>query len=180
MISRSDIAGSCVGSAYLTYPPIGLRISMISSNQSRPAPIAAVPAPCATRVRSLLLVDDEPTLRSALRRYFMRRGWCVNEAEDGEQARALLLDGDVVGGGFDAVLTDMRMPRLSGMALHDLVSRRCEAIGRRFVFSSGDMGDDEAVAYLTRTNCPVMPKPFELASLLAVVERIAAGATPPR
>ena len=110
----------------------------------------------------------------------MRRGWQVREAEDGEQARAMLLDSDIIGGGFDAVITDMRMPRLSGLALHEMVERVDVRVSQRFIFSSGDVGDDEAVAYLARTNCPVVQKPFELASLLAIVERIAAsGATPP-
>ena len=110
----------------------------------------------------------------------MRRGWQVREAEDGEQARAMLLDSEIIGGGFDAVITDMQMPRLTGLALHEMVERVDVRVSRRFIFSSGDVGDDEAVAYLARTNCPVVQKPFELASLLAIVERIAAsGATPP-
>ena len=129
--------------------------------------------------RSVLLVDDEATLRSALRRYFQRRGWKVQEAEDGEQARAMLLDAEVIGGGFDAVLTDMRMPRLTGIALHELVTQVDPRISRRFIFSSGDVGDEEAVAYLARTSCPLVQKPFELASLLAIVERIAAAGVSP-
>ena len=151
---------------------------MIGSNPQVPGnSTSGAPAHDAPQ-RSVLLVDDEATLRSALRRYFIRRGWTVQEAEDGEQARAMLLDSDVIGGGFDAVLTDMRMPRLSGMALHELVARVDPGISRRFIFLSGDMGDEEAVAYLSHTRCPVVQKPFELASLLAIVERIAAaGAT---
>jgi DNA-binding response OmpR family regulator len=127
----------------------------------------------------LLLVDDEPSLRSALRRYFMRRGWRVVEAEDGERARAMLLDGDTLGGGFDAVITDMRMPRLTGMALHEEVCRIDARIGARFIFSSGDSGDDDALEYLARSGCPVIPKPFELTVLLAVAERVAAQTVPP-
>jgi DNA-binding response OmpR family regulator len=126
-----------------------------------------------TPSRSVLLVDDESTLRSALRRFFIRRGWHVYEAEDGEAARAMLLDTAVLGGGFDAVITDLRMPRLTGMALHELVARVAPDVSRRFIFSSGDTGDEEAAAYLARTHCPVVQKPFELASLLALVERVA-------
>lgn len=122
---------------------------------------------------SLLLVDDEPTLRSALRRYFIRRGWHVAEAQDGEAARALLLDGDSVGGHFDAILTDMRMPRLSGMELHDLVARVDTTVANRFIFSSGDADDCDAVAFIARTGCPMLEKPFELTALLAMVEQVA-------
>jgi DNA-binding response OmpR family regulator len=136
-------------------------------------------ADVAPATRSILLVDDEPTLRSALRRFFTRRGWSVTEAEDGERARALLLDGDVLGGGFDAVISDMRMPRLSGIALHDLVAERAPCVANRFILSSGDMGDDETVAFLGRTQRPVLAKPFELAALLSLAENIAATSTDP-
>jgi len=99
----------------------------------------------------------------------------VCEAEDGEQARALLLDTAVIGGGFDVVITDLHMPRLSGIALHALIARVAPDVSRRFIFSSGDASDDEAAAYLVRAHCPVVQKPFELASLFALVERIVSG-----
>ncbi len=123
----------------------------------------------------MLLVDDEATLRSALRRFFARRGWQVAEAEDGEHARALLLDHQGDGARFDAVLTDLRMPRLSGIQLHELVSQTDAAMARRFIFSSGDTGDAEAIEFLARSGCPMISKPFELSALLSLVERVAAG-----
>jgi len=154
---------------------------MTSSNQSLdgstpapPAPPAQPPAP----PRTILVVDDESTLRSALRRFFMRRGWRVVEAEDGEYARAMLLDGPAIGGGFDAVLSDIRMPRLSGVELHALVADVDASVARRFIFSSGDTGDDEAVAFLERTHCPVIAKPFELGLLLSMAEQAAAPPPP--
>ena len=151
---------------------------MLSPDQPLPSATSEPATLCDAPPRSLLLVDDEATLRSALRRFFMRRGWQVLEAEDGEHARAMLLDGVTIGGGFDVVITDMRMPRLSGMALHDLVCRTDARVGERFIFSSGDTGDDDAVQFIARTGCPLISKPFELAMLLEVVERVAAGSPP--
>ena len=146
---------------------------MISSN----LPLAGATFSRATSLsapsRSVLVVDDESTLRSALRRFFTRRGWRVVEAEDGEAARALLLDGETQGGGFDAIITDMRMPRMNGMELYAHVAAAAPAMALRFVFSSGDTGDEEAVAFLERTCCPAISKPFELGHLLSVVERVA-------
>ena len=147
---------------------------MISSNQSLASQTAALTAP--VPARSVLLVDDESTLRSALRRFFMRRGWRVMEAEDGESARAMLLDGDIIGGGFDAVISDLRMPRMNGMQLHALVAGADAQLARRFIFSSGDTGDEEAAAFLARTRCPAVSKPFELGLLLSMVERVATDA----
>lgn len=146
---------------------------MISPNQQHAGTTPARVTPIGVPTRSVLLVDDESTLRSALRRFFTRRGWRVVEAEDGECARAMLLDGETLGGGFDAIITDMRMPRLNGMELHRLVADASAELARRFVFSSGDTGDEEAVAFLARTRCPVISKPFELSLLLSTVERVA-------
>jgi DNA-binding NtrC family response regulator len=147
---------------------------MLSSNQQRStATGTTIHADTATRQRAVLLVDDEGTLRSALRRFFMRRGWQVIEAEDGEEARALLLGANASCSHVDAILTDMRMPRLSGIELHTLVAQADARLAGRFIFSSGDTGDAEAVEFIRRTGCPVISKPFELAALLAAVERIA-------
>ncbi len=173
-----NIAGRRVDAVYVSRQLTAQRIRMISTNQYTPGVSPSTGAPLTAANRSLLLVDDEPTLRSALRRYFTRRGWRVFEAEDGEQARAMLLDGELAGGGFDAIITDIRMPRLSGMALHDIVAQTDPGVSRRFIFSSGDTGDDEAIEFLARTDCPVISKPFELALLLAIVERIAARGAP--
>jgi DNA-binding NtrC family response regulator len=147
---------------------------MSSSNQPLASQTAALTAP--VPARSVLLVDDESTLRSALRRFFMRRGWRVMEAEDGESARAMLLDGDIIGGGFDAVISDLRMPRMNGMQLHALVAGADAQLARRFIFSSGDTGDEEAAAFLARTRCPAVSKPFELGLLLSLVEQVATNA----
>ena len=154
---------------------------MLSSNQQLQGASTTLSSSGTSASRSLLLVDDEATLRTALRRFFMRRGWKVTEAEDGEHARGMILDGGVNREHFDVVLTDMRMPRLSGIELHVLVEQADAALARRFIFSSGDTGDDQAIAFIERSGCPVIPKPFELAALLALVERVAdASSTPDR
>jgi DNA-binding response OmpR family regulator len=134
----------------------------------------------ASSSRSILVIDDEATIRSALRRFFARRGWRVDEAHDGEHAREILLAGQTVGGGYDAIVTDMRMPRLSGVQLHALVAAADTTLARRFIFSSGDTGvDGEAATYLQEAGCPVVPKPFELSELLRLAEGVAAAAENP-
>jgi DNA-binding response OmpR family regulator len=153
---------------------------MISSNPHvQPVLPADVGGTAPAPGRSLLLVDDEATLRSALRRFFLRRGWRVTEAEDGEHARDLLQNAGTHGERFDAVLTDVRMPRLSGMDLHALVAASDAELAGRFIFSSGDTGDAETAEFLGRTRCHVITKPYELSALLLMVERVADGAAPP-
>jgi CheY-like chemotaxis protein len=62
----------------------------------------------------ILLVDDEPALRSVLRRALEHVGCSVFEAEDGVEAldAAIELNGEI-----DAVITDLVMPRMNGTEL---------------------------------------------------------------
>ena len=123
----------------------------------------------------LLLIDDEPTIRSALSRYFTRRGWSVAEAENGAVALDLLhaaASGTVA---FDVIVSDLKMPGFSGIELHDRLAIEQPELLRRLIFSTGDVASDEAAAFVSRTRCMVLQKPFELGELAEVVERVRAG-----
>lgn len=130
-----------------------------------PGPRPDAPAPRA------LLVDDEEVIRRALRRFFQRQGWTVDEAGDGASALALLLA--VEAPVYDLILTDLRMPGLSGEDLYDRVAAERPALAARIVVSTGDSFTPEASRFLQRSGCAVLNKPFEFAELRAVVERVA-------
>jgi len=131
------------------------------------------PHDAVSKPRRALLVDDEPVIRFALRRFFQRQGWAVDEAEDGRAALALLLDGDGPTDPYDVVITDLRMPGLSGIELHARLERERPELLRKLILSTGDAVSPEAAAFLRRAACPVLSKPFELAELRAMVERVA-------
>lgn len=118
----------------------------------------------------MLVVDDEPTIRSALTRYFSRQGFDVVAVPDGHQALAHLL-GD--GPAPDVVVCDFRMPECSGADVYARVEGARPELADRFVFSSGDVTADDNRAFLGRVRCPMLQKPFELAQLREVVDRIA-------
>lgn len=124
---------------------------------------------------SLLLIDDEPTIRSALSRYFTRRGWRVAEAENGLAALHLLEAASTGADAFDVIVSDLKMPGFSGIELHDRLASEKPALLRRVIFSTGDVASDDAAAFISRTTCTVLQKPFELSVLAEVVERVRAG-----
>lgn len=72
-------------------------------------------APMAT----VLCVDDEPSILSALRRLFRARGLQVKVAESG-QAGLALLESEA----FDLVISDMRMPEMDGVVFLEQVRQR--------------------------------------------------------
>ena len=65
-----------------------------------------------TSPTSLLLVDDETTLREPLAEYLARQGFSVREAESAAAARTLLIDFTP-----DLALVDIMMPGEDGLSL---------------------------------------------------------------
>lgn len=122
-----------------------------------------------------LLVDDEPVIRQALRRFFVRQGWEVDEAEDGTQALRRLL-GDRAAGlaaaEYAVIISDLRMPGVSGIELHARLARERPELLRRLILSTGDSVSTEAADFLRQSACPVLNKPFELAELRAILVRV--------
>jgi DNA-binding NtrC family response regulator len=129
---------------------------------------AASPTP-----HRVLIIDDEVTIRIALRRFFSRMGWDVEEAANGASALDMLdHDGEPATRRFSLVVSDLRMPGLSGMEMYDrLKSRRPEVLDR-LIFSTGDLVSEEAAEFVRTTDCVVLQKPFELAALRELVERL--------
>ena len=70
------------------------------------SPDAAVAPP-----PTVLLVDDEPSVLSALRRLFRTQGYRIEQATSGADALALMRDVPI-----DLVVSDMRMPGMDGAA----------------------------------------------------------------
>ncbi len=72
-----------------------------------------VQAPQARRLR-VLLVDDSPIARATEAALVKALGHSVDEAFDGEQGLARLIEG---AGAYDLVLTDVQMPKMDGFTL---------------------------------------------------------------
>jgi PAS domain S-box-containing protein len=121
-----------------------------------------------------LIIDDEPSIRSALRRFFTRRGWQVDEAEDGAEGLSAILAAKF---DYAAVISDLKMPGCSGVELHDHVAAVAPELLDRIIFSTGDVASKEAAEFVQRTRCTVLQKPFELRALEAIVSRMRQMAT---
>ena len=133
---------------------------------SRHAGTAPAMAPSLAQLR-ILLVDDEEAIRSPIARFLGRRGATVLEASDGAEALELLERTDV-----DAMLVDLRMPRMDGAAFCAQLERRQPALLDRVVLLSGDLSQLEGALPVPADR--VLVKPVELREIEAVVRRVAA------
>jgi len=127
----------------------------------------------ATGARRALVVDDEPTIRTAVARYLRRRGWEADEAEDGRAALRKL--GRVATGGYEVVISDLRMPHCSGVELHDWLAEHRPDLFVRLILTTADLTSPAISEFVARTPRPLIEKPFELAVLGQLVEAVARG-----
>jgi len=113
----------------------------------------------------VLIVDDEPAVRRALERAFTRRGHTVFTATSGEEACDLLRTQTV-----DAVLMDLRMPKMSGQTLSHVILSQWPELAARVAVMSGDPDADDQQEWLQLYHLPVVSKPFELGQVFKMVE----------
>ncbi|MFO0609705.1 MAG: sigma-54 dependent transcriptional regulator [Polyangiales bacterium] len=114
----------------------------------------------------VLVVDDDDGVRYTLAGVFEDAGLAVTEARDGAEALALL---QRPGESFDLVVSDLRMPRLDGMAL--LERARVAGVRAPFVMVTAHGSERAAVEAMKRGAYDYFRKPFEPDELLAVANR---------
>jgi DNA-binding response OmpR family regulator len=115
----------------------------------------------------VLVVDDEPTLRSVMRRALARDGHEVLVAEDG--ARALKLAASHARR-IDLLLTDVVMPGLSGLELARRLTR--ERPGIAVLYVSGFTFEEAMPSTDLSSGTAYLPKPFDAATLTHKVREL--------
>ena len=112
---------------------------------------------------SVLVVDDEDTIRTALERFFSLSGATVRTAADGEEALAALQAEN-----FDVVMLDIRMPGLDGIQVYKQLGEDNPALQERTIILTGDISAVHAGLNIPENR--VLVKPVELAELKRVVQ----------
>ena len=112
----------------------------------------------------LLLVEDETPLRLALADLLADAGFHVVQAHAGEEAVAALSQF-----AFDIVLTDLRLPGLSGTGVLDAALDRYPDIIVVVMTGYGTVRD--AVALIKRGAADLITKPFQSEELYSEVRR---------
>jgi two-component system, OmpR family, response regulator len=116
------------------------------------------------------VVDDEPRIRTLLRRYLVEEGFKVSDAGDGAGMRAVL-EREVI----HLVLLDLMMPGEDGLSLARYIRQRSE-IPIIMLIGKGDLID--RVVGLETGADDYVPKPFELREVLARIRSVMRRAGP--
>jgi len=155
---RVESAG--VGASFIVELPMTLPPS------SEPANVVAEPSAAAssTRALTILVVDDEPAIRSAIVRYFAGLGHTVDAAASGAEAYALIESRR-----YDVLLLDLRMPDIGGDVIYQELVERDTTHAARVIFLTGDVQSDASQRFIEATGRARVTKPFTFDELTRAV-----------
>ena len=116
----------------------------------------------------VLVVEDEPSVMAFLRATLERSGYPVQPAENCSQALELLRQHS-----YAAVISDMRTPGgVDGADVWEWIAIHRPELLPKTIFITGDIVNEETAATLRRTGAPYVEKPFRVAQLMAMMEKI--------
>lgn len=111
---------------------------------------------------TVLIVDDEAPVRRVLERMLGREGYRVLSTGSAEAAYTLLESETA-----DALLLDIHLPTMSGLALYLVIVHRWPALEGRIAIMTGDADAAEVQSWLDHHRCMVLRKPFDLGEISA-------------
>lgn len=112
----------------------------------------------------VLVVDDDPSIRQLIATFLRRRGYVPIEAKNGREALHEMRAGDA-----QIVVLDLMMPEVSGWDVLEERAKDPLLQSIPVVVVSANFGPEAARA-LDKGICALLPKPFDLDALEAIVK----------
>lgn len=112
---------------------------------------------------TILVIDDERSVRNALKEILEFEKYDVDTAEDGEEGYRMIKAEE-----YDLIICDIKMPKMDGMDLLQKVQN--EPNPPRFIMISGHGNVDTAVEAVRRGAFDYLPKPPDMNKLLITVK----------
>lgn len=117
------------------------------------------------QARRVLVADDDPQMQLAVKASLMRAGYDVHVVGDGKAAWEKLNEGS-----FDLIISDQRMPEMTGQEVLSAVVERGLSIPFIMITAYGTIS--EAVEAMQKGAADFITKPFSADELERVVERV--------
>lgn len=114
---------------------------------------------------SILVVDDEPSMREFLRILLEKEGYQIDTAPDGKDALAILESKR-----FDLLISDIRMPNIGGLELLEELRRR--KIDLASIMITAFASPEDAVLAMKNGAFDYITKPFNLDEIKTVVRTV--------
>jgi CheY-like chemotaxis protein len=113
---------------------------------------------------TILIVEDEPSIASALTRLLTRDGYQAEVARNGQEALTACQRQ-----AYMQILCDLWMPVLDGPGFYEALHRCQPQLCARVVFLTGDTLTPAVQTFLVGTPVPLLYKPFTAEQLRALL-----------
>lgn len=118
-----------------------------------------------TGIKTLLVVEDEPSICEVCVRTLTSEGFEVDIAVNGEAGERKLEKK-----AYDLILIDIRTPVINGIELYEWMERKHPELSKKVIFTTGDTIAKDTQYFLEKTNRPFIPKPFTPIALRATLK----------
>jgi two-component system NtrC family sensor kinase len=123
----------------------------------------AVPEPVIVRMpavsrKRILVVEDEAQIRQLFEDVIKNAGHDVETAPNGRIALELIDKKN-----FDLIISDVKMPEVSGPEFYAALKRKGAALEQRLIFVTGDLMNAETLQFVESTGRTWLGKPFDIA-----------------
>ena len=114
----------------------------------------------------LLIIEDEPDMRNALKKGFIKKGYLVDTAEDGEEGSYLALVNT-----YDVIVLDLNLPGKDGLEIFQEIRDRSKT--QRVIILSARSSVPDKITGLDMGANDYLAKPFDFMELEARVRSLA-------
>ncbi|MGB0034051.1 MAG: PAS domain S-box protein [Candidatus Acidiferrales bacterium] len=121
----------------------------------------------ALRGHSVLVVDDEDSIREIVQEGLAARGMIVDGVSSSEEALTQL-----EGASYEVVLCDFNLPGLNGDELFERLRSKAGSSAPRFVFMTGDLLDPSTISAIVERGAWVLQKPFHVSALASLLTEL--------
>ena len=119
------------------------------------------------KLKVILVADDDQQLASALQWILADENFLVDVAFDGEEALLKVKAHE-----YDAVICDLKMPRLRGDEFYLKAKEVRPTLADRFIFITGFAADPKIALFLTKHDVKYLVKPFAIGGLISCVRQL--------
>lgn len=127
--------------------------------------------------RTLLVIDDNKSVRESLRFLLLRRGYAVHVAENGRDGIALAAEGNI-----DGALVDVNMPGMNGVEVCRALREQAAARGQSIAvwMMTGARTQELGKQALAAGALALLGKPFDFGELFRRFDETLGPVEPPK
>ena len=154
------------GTSFIIELPVASIIPFFTSQKEEKTEDSPETTTCRSKA-NILIVDDEELIAEILISSLKKYGFNVESSLDGHKALEMIKGID-----FDLIISDYRMPDLSGEKLYeDLLEHKAE-LAKKLIYITGDTTDESILSFVQKRNIKLLHKPFDINKLIETINEL--------